>query len=87
MKEITQTIYNFKELSEDVQDKVLQQFRESNEYLFLEDYLHETTEALLKEEDISFEQFTIEYSLSCRSEMIGFFCVRFTHSRSKLRGT
>lgn len=60
-KEIT--LYNFNELSKEVQKKVIKRFQEKEEHFFLSDDMKETLKELLKENNIKGEA-KLYYSLS-----------------------
>ena len=65
MEERTIKVYNFEELKEDIQNKVIEKFRYNNEYPFLNDELNELLIEKLKENNIQFNT-TLKcyYSLS-----------------------
>jgi len=65
MIEKTIKLYEFEELSDNIKEKVLNAFREQNDYSFLEDYLTESLNELLKENGIeSLSDNPLNYSLS-----------------------
>ncbi len=64
METKTINIYEFKELNKDIQEKVLQHFRDTEEYLFLEDNLKESLKESLKRYKIKeIKEFEMRYSL------------------------
>lgn len=58
MKQKLIKLYKFYELKKDVKEKVLNSFREQNEYLFLEENLSELLKELLKKHKIKSTDFT-----------------------------
>ena len=52
MQEIKIKVYKFEELKENVQERVIEKFRNGNDYFFLEDVLNERFYERLKEEGI-----------------------------------
>jgi len=61
----TYNVYKFEELSEDVQEKVLDKFRESEDFPFLSDDLNTELEELLKENKITYDDMPkLFYSLN-----------------------
>ena len=59
-------VYDFEELSDEVREKVLNKFRENNEYDFLDENLNEELNILLKEAEIKpTGEISLRYSLSC----------------------
>ena len=58
-------VYEFKELSEEVKDKVIEKWYESEEYPFLEENLTESCKALLQENKVKYNgDLRLGYSLS-----------------------
>jgi len=84
-------VYEFKELNKDIQEKVLNRFREQNEYDFLEENLTESLKDLLKKNKIKVvnDDLKIHYSLSyCQGDGVCFiglfkwkkFLIRIKHN-------
>lgn len=65
MKIKTIELYEYDELTPEAQEKARDWYREGNEYYFLGEYLKERAEELLKDNNISYEDFNVYYSLSC----------------------
>lgn len=59
-------VYKFKDLKTDIQEKVLNRFREKNDYPFLENDLTEYLKEILNENGIKVNDLKIEYDLSYR---------------------
>lgn len=67
MRTIAVKVYTFNELPQPIQDKVIEQFRNNNEYVYLTDEMLEHLKGLLKEESIEIEnndRLKVLYSLS-----------------------
>jgi len=67
-------VYNFEELSDEVKEKVLNKFREQNEYYFLEENLNEELNILLEENGIKpTGETNLRYSLGyCQGDGVSF---------------
>lgn len=66
-------VYEFKELEEKVKEKVLNNFRNDNDYDFLEEDLEEYLKEMLEKENITYEDLKINYSLSyCQGDGFSF---------------
>lgn len=64
MRTIKKTVYKFAELGKEVQGKVIENFYVLEDYPFLEDYLNERLVEILKENNITIDNVSINYSLS-----------------------
>jgi hypothetical protein len=66
MKTVTKTykVYTFPELSKDAKEKALNKWNENNDFPFLEEYLHDQCEELLKQNKIKGDLTAVSYSLS-----------------------
>lgn len=66
MKTKTINLYNLEELSKEAQKKAHNKWIENNEYYFLEESMTEyVKEELLKKHNLTAEDITVRYSLSC----------------------
>jgi len=78
METRTINVYDFKELKQDVKDKVIERFREHNQYDFLTDNLKdELTEFILPKHKIKIDyNFKIYYDLGyCQGDFFNFYGV------------
>lgn len=65
MRVVEETIYRFDELKPEIQEKVIEEIRNENDFPFLEEYIKEQAKELLEEYDIEIiNKFDINYSLS-----------------------
>ena len=73
MKTITLNVYKFNELSEDVQQKVIDKYYENETYPFLSEDLTESCKEYLKENDCNYSDIKLYYSLSnCQGDGLCF---------------
>lgn len=74
MEQKTINVYDFEELKEDVQEKVLNHFRENNDYPFLEENLKGHLKEILQEYKIKcLDEPRLRYSLSyCKGDGLSF---------------
>jgi len=74
MEEKTIKVYDFEELQEDIQEKVLNSFRENNDFYFLEEDLTEHLEEELQKHKIkAVDKPKLRYSLSyCQGDGLSF---------------
>jgi len=74
MKQKTINVYEFDELKPEIQERVLEHFRENEEFSFLKDYLEEDlSEELRKNKIKEMEETTLRYSLSnCQGDGLSF---------------
>ena len=73
MKTIILNVYKFNELSEDVQQKVIDKYYENKTYAFLSEDLTESCKEYLKENDCNYSGIKLYYSLSnCQGDGLCF---------------
>lgn len=66
MRKIEVEVFEFSELKPEIQDRVINKFREDNDFPFLSDDLTEYCKAILEESNIEIlRDFTVLYDLSC----------------------
>jgi hypothetical protein len=73
MKQKLINVYEFEELKDNIKEKVIDRFRNKNDYYFLKENLEESLKELLEQHNIKFEDFNLFYSLSyCQGDGLCF---------------